>query len=426
MKSLIYTAILLLLLPSCVVTRRIRYGNASVDDYSIFEQDIVAKGSDTFHFTEKQDAVTLADTLKYEIYLSKTDTLLNVTLKDAMDYINVPSAAIVIQNDTIIFEHYSGGWDRNSQSCIFSVTKTITSMLCGIALKEGHIKSVNDPVTEYIPELKEADPMFSQLKIEHLLDMTAGLKFNENYSWNPFSKIARLYMGNNTLKVLKSLKFSNTPGENFSYDSATTAILGLVIERTTGQSYAEYLSDKVWKPLGMEKDALIGLDSKKYHVAKSFAGLTTNVRDLARIGRLFLNNGNIDGVQILDSTYVQRCFTTHDPGIVGKAKGRYSYSWYWGLLDSYYNGERQYERRYFQTHEELEEYYNTKSVKTPYMIWRTSAGYFAVMHNGGHWAFGLYGQVLYVNPEKNMIGVFLGADRVKDFNILFDQLSVAL
>ncbi len=426
MKSLIYTAILLLLLPSCVVTRSIRYGNASVDDYSIFEQDIVAKGSDTFHFTEKQDAVTLADTLKYEIYLSKTDTLLNVTLKDAMDYINVPSAAIVIQNDTIIFEHYSGGWDRNSQSCIFSVTKTITSMLCGIALKEGHIKSVNDPVTEYIPELKEADPMFSQLKIEHLLDMTAGLKFNENYSWNPFSKIARLYMGNNTLKVLKSLKFSNTPGENFSYDSATTAILGLVIERATGQSYAEYLSDKVWKPLGMEKDALIGLDSKKYHVAKSFAGLTTNVRDLARIGRLFLNNGNIDGVQILDSSYVQRCFTTHDPGIVGKAKGRYSYSWYWGLLDSYYDGGRQHERRYFQTHEELEEYYNTQSEKTPYMIWRTSAGYFAVMHNGGHWAFGLYGQVLYVNPEKNMIGIFLGADRVKDFNILFDQLSVSL
>lgn len=426
MKSLIYTAILLLLLPSCVVTRSIRYGNASVDDYSIFEQDIVAKGSDTYHFIEKQDAVTLADTLKYEIYLSKTDTLLNVTLKDAMDYINVPSAAIVIQNDTIIFEHYSGGWDRNSQSCIFSVTKTITSMLCGIALKEGHIKSVNDPVTEYIPELKEADPMFSQLKIEHLLDMTAGLKFNENYSWNPFSKIARLYMGNNTLKVLKSLKFSNTPGENFSYDSATTAILGLVIERATGQSYAEYLSDKVWKPLGMEKDALIGLDSKKYHVAKSFAGLTTNVRDLARIGRLFLNNGNIDGVQILDSSYVQRCFTTHDPGIVGKAKGRYSYSWYWGLSDSYYNGERLHERRYFQTHEDLEEYYNTQSVKTPYMTWRTSAGYFAVMHNGGHWAFGLYGQVLYVNPEKNMIGVFLGADRVKDFNILFDQLCVAL
>lgn len=148
MKSLIYTAILLLFLPSCVVIRAIRYGNASVDDYSVFEQEIVAKGSDPYHFTEKQNVLTLADTLKYEIYLSKTDTLLNVTLKEAMDYINVPSAAIVIQNDTVIFEHYSGGWDRNSQSCVFSVTKTVTSLLCGIVLKEGYIKSVNDPVTK--------------------------------------------------------------------------------------------------------------------------------------------------------------------------------------------------------------------------------------------------------------------------------------
>lgn len=305
--------------------------------------------------------------------------LLNVTLKEAMDYINVPSAAIVIQNDTIVFEHYSGGWDRNSQSCVFSVTKTVTSLLCGIALKEGCIKSVNDPVTDYIPEMKKADPMFS-----------------------------------------------HTPGESFSYDSATTAILGLVIERATGQSYSQYLSEKVWQPLGMERDALIGLDSKKHHTAKSFAGLTTNVCDLAKIGRLFLNHGNMEGNQILDSKIVSRCLTTHDPGIVGKRKGRYSYSWYWGFNDSYYDGNKYHERRYFQTEEDMREYYKAHQEKSPYMVWRTSAGYFGVFHNGGHWAFGLYGQVLYVNPSKNIVAVFLGADRVKDFNILFDQLSVSL
>ena len=80
----------------------------------------------------------------------------------------------------------------------------------------------------------------------------------------------KLYMGNNTIKVLKSLKFTNTPGENFSYDSATTAILGIVIERATGKPYAQYLSEMVWQPLGMERDALIGLDSKKSHTAKSY------------------------------------------------------------------------------------------------------------------------------------------------------------
>lgn len=339
-----------------------------------------------------------------------------------MDYYDIPSAAIVVQNDTILFEHYSGGWNRDSQSCIFSVTKTITSLLCGIALKHGYIKSLSDPVTDYIPELKDADPTFAELKIEYLLDMTAGLKFNENYSWNPFSKMAKLYFGNNTLKVLKSLKFINTPGENFSYDSATTAILGLVIERATRQSYAQYLSEKVWQPLGMERDALIGLDSKKHHTAKSFAGLTTNVRDLAKIGKLFLNNGVYNGVQIVDSTFVNRCLSTHTAGISGKAQSEYSYSWYWGVAD-----EENGKRKFFNTLDELKLYYKNHPEKNVRQIKKNlKNGYFAVLHNGGFWGFGLYGQVLYVNPEKNMIAVFLGADRLKDFTLLFEELSTFL
>lgn len=422
MKQYILIIIGILCLQSCVVTRGIKYGNASVDDYSIFEQDTVVRGLQTFRFADVQLNSTLIDTLKFDIYLSKADTLLNLTLREAMDYYDIPSAAIVVQNDTILFEHYSGGWNRDSQSCIFSVTKTITSLLCGIALKDGYIKSLSDPVTDYVPELKDADPKFAQLKIEHLLDMTAGLKFNENYSWNPFSKIAKLYMGNNTLKVLKRLKFINTPGENFSYDSATTAILGLVIERATGQSYAQYLSEKVWQPLGMERDALIGLDSKKHHTAKSFAGLTTNVRDLAKIGKLFLNNGVYNGVQIVDSTFVNRCLSTHTAGISGKAQSEYSYSWYWGVAD-----EENGKRKFFNTLDELKLYYKNHPEKNVLQIKKNlKNGYFAVLHNGGFWGFGLYGQVLYVNPEKNMIAVFLGADRLKDFNILFEQLSTYL
>lgn len=426
MKSVIgkvTTSICILLsvlhLPACVVTKGIKYGNASVDDFSIFEQDTVTKGLHTFHFTENKKPCALTDTLKFEVYRSKSDTLLNLTLREVMDYVNVPSAAIVIQNDTILFEHYSGGWSKDSQSCIFSVTKTVTSMLCGIALNDGYIKSLSDPVTDYIPELKDANPTFAELKIEHLLDMTAGLDFNENYSWNPLSKMAKLYYGGNTLKVLKSLDFINTPGENFSYDSATTAILGIVIERATGKPYAQYLSEKVWQPLGMERDALIGLDSKKHHTAKSFAGLTTNIRDLAKIGKLFLNDGVWNGVQLVDSAFIKRCLSTHTAGISGKAQREYSYSWYWGVADEE-NGKRQY----FDSLEELEQYYKSHPGKNVHQIKKNlNNGYFAVLHNGGFWGFGLYGQVLYVNPDKNMIAIFLGADRLKDFNILFEQLS---
>ena len=419
MKRYLFIIVGILSLQSCVVTRAIKYGNASVDDYTVFEQDTVAKGLSTFKFADAQQKSKLVDTLKFDIYLSKTDTLLNLTLRETMDFMDVPSAAIVIQNDTILFEHYSGGWNRDSQSCIFSVTKTITSLLCGIALKDGYIKSLSDPVTDYIPELKDADPTFAKLKIEHLLDMTAGLKFNENYSWNPFSKMAKLYMGNNSLKVLKSLKFINTPGENFSYDSATTALLGIVIERATGKSYAQYLSEKVWQPLGMERDALIGLDSKKHHTAKSFAGLTTNVRDLAKIGKLFLNNGICNGVQIVDSSFVNRCLSTHTAGISGKAQSEYSYSWYWGVAD-----EEDGKRKFFNTLEELKLYYKNHPEKRVRQLKKNlKNGYFAVLHNGGFWGFGLYGQVLYVNPEKNMVAVFLGADCLEDFTLLFEELS---
>ena len=385
MKRYLFIIVGILSLQSCVVTRAIKYGNASIDDYTVFEQDTVAKGLSTFKFADAQQKSPLIDTLKFDIYFSKANTLLDLTLRETMDYIDVPSAAIVIQNDTILFEHYSGGWDGDSQSCIFSVTKTVTSLLCGIALKDGYIKSLSDPVTDYVPELKDADPTFAELKIEHLLDMTAGLKFNENYNWNPFSKMAKLYFGNNTLKVLQSLKFINTPGENFTYDSATTAILGLVIERATGQSYAQYLSEKVWQPLGMERDALIGLDSKKSHTAKSFAGLTTNVRDLAKIGRLFLENGVCDGEKIVDPTFIQRCFSTHISGISGKGQGRYSYSWYWGVAD-----EENGKRKFFDTLEELEVYYKDHPDKSINRIFQNpNNGYFVVLHNGGYGGFGL-------------------------------------
>lgn len=294
---------------------------------------------------------------------------------------------------------------------MFSVTKTITSILCGIALKDGYIESVKDPVTKYIPELKKKDKMFQQLTIEHLLDMSAGLKFEESYSFNPFSKIAELYYGDNTLKTICSMKFISTPGERYHYDSMTTAILGLVIERATGIPYAKYLSDNVWQPLGMEQSATISLDSKKHHHAKSYAGLTTNVRDLAKIGRLYINNGNWNGLQIVDSAYVER---SHSKNVVGKNNGTYSYSWYWGT----------YDHKKFDDMDSLYDYY--KSVPDVEVCGanrsRTTGKYKAILHRGGFWAYGLYGQVLYVNPQKNIIAVYLGGDRIEDYYNIFDRL----
>ena len=406
-------------LHSCIIYKGLKYGNAAVDDYTVFEQDTVHRGPRTFTFSELPETERVLDTMKLNFYLARLDSVCKMSIPESMESCGKPAAALIIRNDTIVFEHYYGGWNKDSQSCIFSVTKTITSMLCGIALKEGYIKSLNDPVTDYIPELQKKDPLFDSLRIEHLLDMTAGLKFKENYSWNPFSKMAHLYMGNDAMKVVKNMKFSHKPGEYYHYDSMTAQILGIIIERATGMPYAQYLSEKVWQPLGMEKNALIGLDSRKHGVAKSYAGLTSNVRDLAKIGRLYLNAGNWNGTQIIDSAFTARSLSTHVSG--EKRRYTYSYSWYWGIMGEKSFSDTDSLKAYYQDPHNLPE-------NVTYRGWQRQEDdrARAILHQGGHWAFGLYGQVLYVNPRKNIIGVFLGADRTEDFQNVLEKAMNAL
>ena len=160
-------------LDSCIVYKGLKYGNAAVDDYTVFEQDTVHRGPMAFTFPELSETERVLDTMRLNFYLARQDSICRMSIPEAMERTGKPAAALIIRNDTIVFEHYYGGWNSDSQSCIFSVTKTITSMLCGIALKEGYIKSLSDPVTDYIPELQKEDPLFDSLKIEHLLDMTA-------------------------------------------------------------------------------------------------------------------------------------------------------------------------------------------------------------------------------------------------------------
>lgn len=449
LRYIFSVACVAMLTTSCVVSRAILYGDASVDDYRAFEQENIAKGDYTFRFAELTESERVLDTMRFEWMHFGKGEVAQMTIDEAIAPSVDNAALIIIHRDTILYERYFGEWSKNTQSQIFSVTKTITAMLCGVALTEGHIRSVEDRVTDYIPELKQADPMFEELKIKHLLDMTAGLDFDENYSFNPFSKMAKLYMGRNTMRIIERAKFSHEPGERYHYNSLTTAILGIVIERATGVPYAEYLSQKVWQPLGMEQSATISIDDKKHRVAKSYAGLVTNVRDLAKVGRLYLNCGNWNGVQILDSTFVR---TSLSPRLVGeKNLGLYSNSWYWGTYDEelsqrrfankremneYYkehptvsttnswrdkNGDyiaaEYMRRRYFADRECLMDYYNN-DVHT---VLQTRDGYFAVQHNGGHYAFGVLGQILYINPEKEFIGVYLGED---DFNVkyLFEKI----
>lgn len=405
--------ILLTLTTSCSVFRAMKYGNATIHDYTQYDQDTIRRADTAFKFIEKGEAISLLDTLRIDYRLWARDTVLHMTIDQDFNFNpKANKAVIIIQNDSILYENYTKGWDKNTKSGIFSVTKTITSLLCGVALKDGYIKSLEDVVTDYIPELKDCDPMFSRLKIEHLLDMTAGLDFKESYGSNPFSKMARLYLNPDAYKEIRRAKFKSVPGENYHYDSMTTAILGLVIERASGKRYADYLSEKIWKPLGMEQDALVSLDSRKSGIAKAYGGITSNVRDLAKIGRLYLNHGNWNGVQIVDSSFVARSLSTHIAG--RQIQKMYSYSWNWGYV----------EPRYFPDRESMEKYYTGRDDIEYTNLWYVNDGkYQAILHKGGFWGFGLYGQILYVNPKKNLIGVYLGSDRTEDYSYIFNRIS---
>ena len=290
---------------------------------------------------------------------------------------------LIIQNDSIIYEKCQGDITTDRLATVFSVSKSITSLLCGIAVDEGYIKSIDDAVTVYIPELKEKDSMWQKLTIRHLLDMQSGLDFDDMYSLRlknlkRLNAMSKLNYGKNVMKQIRGLKFRCTPGTDHHYESMSSQILGVVIQRATGRRYADYLSEKVWKPLQMESHAVVNIDSRKHDMAHAFGGISTTMKDLAKIGRLYLNKGIWNGRRIVSEEWIRQSteYNTNNEG--------YHFNWY---NTSWMGGE-----------------------KLPYT---------------GCYAIGIRAQVLYVNPYKHLIMVRLGKhdDTYAFIPYMFEQLS---
>lgn len=366
--------------PSCIAYRAIRYGNAGIDDYRTFPQDTIRKGAQRFRFAElPEEERTLEQVRAFRAY----GELRTIREALACEQKRLSCGILLIRNDTILLECYQGAIQREAVSTIFSISKSLTALLCGIAVDEGYIRSVHDPVTDYLPELRDADPHFAQLTIEQLLDMRAGLKFNENYRFNPFSGMARLHYGRNMLRMMRHLKFSEEPGTSFRYCSMVTAILGLVIERATGRSYADYMSEKVWQPLGMEHDALMSVNAVRKRYPRAYGGISATARDLAKTARLYLQHGCFEGRQVVDAAWIDTTLSAERAHAnTGSRQRGYSYSWWHNRKPA--AGE---------TENELNE------------------GFFQMV--------GMLGQVVSIDPEQNMILVVLTN---RDLSPLIDQL----
>lgn len=234
-------------------------------------------------------------------------------------------AFLVIRNDSIIHEQYWDGFSDTSHTNSFSMAKTYVSILLGCALHDGSIKSIDEPVGTYIPSFKEGEK--SKITLRHLVTMSSGLDYDESYL-NPFSYPAEGYYGSDVMDVSTRPDVKEEPGKVFRYLSGNTALLGYCISKATGKTLSEYCSEKLWSPIGCEQPAWWSLDHKDGQ-EKGFCCLNSNARDFSRIGKLYMHQGNWEGRQIVDSSYVLESIKPFDALEEDGTKNHtYGYAWW--------------------------------------------------------------------------------------------------
>lgn len=240
-------------------------------------------------------------------------------------------AFLVVQDDSLLYEQYWDGYSDKSLSNSFSMAKSIVSMLIGVAIKEGKIESVEQPVSDFLPRFRKGDK--AKIKIKHLLWMSSGLNWDESYS-NPFSMTTEAYYGTDLKKVTNRLDAEEEPGQRWAYKSGDTQVLAFVLQEATGMSLSEYAEEKLWKPLGAAHDAEWSVDQPS-GIEKAYCCFFSNARDFARLGKLYLHNGVWDGDTIVPPSYVKASLTPNNLVKASDGSKVDFYGYQWWLLPDY-------------------------------------------------------------------------------------------
>jgi CubicO group peptidase (beta-lactamase class C family) len=232
-------------------------------------------------------------------------------------------AFIVVRNDSLICERYYGGYTRESVLPSFSVAKSFVSALVGIAIGEGKIRSVNQPVSDFLPGLPDSG--FSKVTLKDLLEMRSGIRFKEEYG-SPFAEMSKFYYGLNLAKYTRNLKTADEPGKAYNYQSANTELLALVLEQATGMSLPDYFAEKIWRPMGSEYPATWSTDSKKHMQAKAFCCINARAVDFAKFGQLYLDRGMSGGDTVVPAAWIGETLAVVNDS---KDSQGYSYTYHW-------------------------------------------------------------------------------------------------
>ncbi|MDD4644605.1 MAG: serine hydrolase [Bacteroidales bacterium] len=289
--------------------RALIYQKVNIDDYKIFDNRTVAAGN----YQPWDEAPGYKQKSIPEVYKPVFDKYKTV-------------AFVVVRDQKIQLEQYWDGYSAESLSNSFSMAKSIISLLIGIALDEGDIKSVDQPVGDYLPEFKEGDK--SKITIRHLLEMSSGLSWDEAYA-SAFSMTTKAYYGNDLPGLVLNQTLQREPGKFFEYKSGNTQLLALILARATGRSVSAFASEKLWKPIGAHYDALWSID-KVYGVEKAYCCFNSNARDFARFGQLILNHGQWNGRQVVSESYLNQALApvSHLVDASGKNVGYYGWQWW--------------------------------------------------------------------------------------------------
>ncbi|WP_152039463.1 serine hydrolase domain-containing protein [Salinigranum salinum] len=321
----LWAAIATVVYPRQYVRRVLTWRESDVWDYlDNFPQRQLKAAASPTQFEDAPGENRVADTFEEVLSTDDLETFLAETTTQAF---------IVVENGRIVYESYFNEWHRDSMVTSFSVAKSFVSTLVGIAIEEGHIGSLDDPITEYLPELTDRDPEFGDITVRHLLSMSSGLAY-EASRWGLFNGDDPLttYYPDQRYISLYNTRIADSPGEYFQYNKYHPQLLGMILERTTGMPVTEWTQTRLWEPLGMEFDGAWCLDSTDSGFEKMEAGLNARAIDFAKLGQLFLDEGAWNGEKILSADWVALA-TGRDPA--GRAPtdsedSYYSFMW-WGL-----------------------------------------------------------------------------------------------
>jgi CubicO group peptidase (beta-lactamase class C family) len=332
------------------VFRIIRYNTSGIDDYKIFPSRPLRASQTPFHFVHASDESRIPQRITFgEVKGIPFDEFLKS---------NETVAFLVIKNDTVLFERYYDGYSPSSPSFSFSMAKSFLSILIGCAIDDRYIQSVDQRVTDFVPELAENG--FGHVTIKHLLQMTSGMDYVE--SDNPFGIHPRFYYTTNLNREILKLRVRENPGQTFSYKSGENALLALILTRALRtMSITDYMQRRIWEPLGLEYNGAWSIDREDDGLEKTWCCLSATAKDFAKLGRLYLNKGNWNGKQIVSKSWVEQSTRL---GTSDGSTWDYQYQWW--------------------------------------LVLRECSDFAAVGH---------LGQYLYISPEKRVIIVRLGRSR---------------